>query len=201
MAEFVRDLRHHNFFSEERASRIEAFLTLTPLLKGVEFVGGLEISWGTTLYQLVVFIILFLLLKRYAFGPLLNVMQTRQEKVENDLAEAAKSREEAEKLMSEQREEMAKVRREAQEILERAKNTADQQAQDLLTQAREEAERMKDDAQKEIQREKEQALAAVRDQVGTLSVLLASKIIEKEIDETAQKTLVDDYLKDVGERL
>jgi F-type H+-transporting ATPase subunit b len=163
--------------------------------------GGIEISWGTTLYQLVVFIILFLLLKRYAFGPLLNVMQTRQEKVEKDLAEAEKNRQEAEKLLSEQREEMSKVRREAQEILERAKQTADKQAQDLLAQAREEAERLKEDAQKEIQREKEQALAAVRDQVGALSVMLASKIIEKEIDEAAQKTLVDDYLKDVGERI
>lgn len=160
-----------------------------------------EISWGTTLFQLAVFIILLLLLKRYAFGPLLNVMQTRQEKVESELAEAERNRQQTEKLLAEQREEMDKVRHEAQDILDRAKKTADKQAQDLIAQAREEAERLKVEAQRDIEREKEQALAAVRDQVGTLSVILASKIIEKELDGAAQKALVEDYLKDVGEQV
>lgn len=162
---------------------------------------GIEITWGTTLYQLVVFIVLLLLLKRYALGPLLNVMQTRQDKIENDLAEAEKNRQEAEQFLTQQREELEKARREAQDIIERAKSTADKQAQHLLNQAREEAERQQEEARKEIQREKEQALSAVRDQVGALSVMLASKIIEKELDEEAQKTLVDDYLKEVGEHL
>lgn len=163
--------------------------------------GGIEISWGTTLFQLVVFIILFLLLKRYAFGPLLNVMQTRQEKVESELAEAAKNREDAEKLLAEQREEMSKVRREAQEVLERAKQTADKQAESLLVQAREQSERLISEAQKEIAREKDLAVAQLRDQVGTLSVMLASKIIEKELDETQQKALVDEFIKEASGRL
>lgn len=162
---------------------------------------GLEITWGTTLYQLVVFIVLFLLLKRYAFGPLLNVMQTRQEQVENDLAQAEKSRKEAEKFLEEQRKEMDKVRREAQEILERSRHTAENQAQELLADAQQESERLLADAQKEIQREKEQALAQLRDQVGALSVMLASKIIEQELDESTQKTLVDDFIKEASERL
>lgn len=163
--------------------------------------GGIEISWGTSLYSLVVFIILFLLLRRYAFGPILSIMQTRQEKVESELAEATKNREEAEKLLAEQREEMNNVRREAQGILERAKQTADKQASDLLAQARAEADRQLADAQKEIQREKELAVDALREQVGTLSVMLASKIIEKELDEAAQKALVDDFIREAGDRI
>ena len=163
--------------------------------------GGIEISWGTTIYQLVIFFILLFLLKRYAFGPLLNVMQTRQEKVESELAEATKNREEAEKLLAEQRKEMDNVRREAQDILERAKQTADKQASDLLAQARAEAERQLTDAQKEIQREKELAVDALREQVGTLSVMLASKIIEKELDEAAQKALVDEFIREAGDRV
>lgn len=163
--------------------------------------GGLEISWGTTLYSLVVFIILFLLLRRYAFGPLLNVMQTRQEKVESELAEAEKNRKEAEALLAQQREEMENVRREAKGILERAQQTADQQAEDVMAQARKEAERVMSEAQREIEREKELAIAQLRDQVGTLSVMIASKIIEKELDEAAQKTLVDEFIKEAGGRL
>lgn len=161
----------------------------------------MAISWGTTLYQLAIFIILLFLLKRYAFGPILNVMQQRQEKVESELAHAEKSRQEAEKLLAEQREALNAARQEAKEIIDRAVKNGEHQGEELIRKAREEAERLKEDALTEIKREKEQALAELRDQIGTLSVMIASKIIEKELDESAQKALVDEYIQEVREQL
>lgn len=65
--------------------------------------------------------------------------------------------------------------------------------------AREESERLKEAARTEIVKEKEQAVAALREQVASLSVMIASKVIEKELDEQAQDQLIQDYLKEVGE--
>lgn len=161
----------------------------------------MAISWGTTLYQLAIFIILLFLLRRYAFGPILNLMQQRQEKVESELAHAEKSRQEAEKLLAEQREALNAARQEAKEIIDRAVKNGEHQGEELIRKAREEAERLKEDAITEIKREKEQALAELRDQIGTLSVMIASKIIEKELDESAQKALVDEYIQEVREQL
>ncbi len=69
----------------------------------------------------------------------------------------------------------------------------------MIVAARKESERLKEQAVADISRERDQALASLRDQVVTLSVMLASKIIEKELDASAQTKLVDEYLKEVGE--
>ncbi|CAM5361852.1 ATP synthase F0F1 subunit B [Bacillus safensis FO-36b] [Bacillus safensis subsp. safensis] len=58
---------------------------------------------------------------------------------------------------------------------------------------------MKKSARTEIVKEKEQAVAALREQVASLSVLIASKVIEKELDEQAQEKLIQEYLKEAGE--
>ncbi|GAB7387895.1 F0F1 ATP synthase subunit B [Bacillaceae bacterium] len=160
-----------------------------------------SIEWGTMLYQLVLFIILFLLLRKYAFGPLMGVMQKRQEYVESQLAAAEKNRAEAEALLEEQRNVLQQARQEAQQIVERAKKQSEAEAEKILASAQQHAERMIEEARAEIEREKEKAVAELRDQVAGLSVLLASKIIEKELNEKEQAQEIEQFLKQVGDRL
>jgi F-type H+-transporting ATPase subunit b len=74
------------------------------------------------------------------------------------------------------------------------------QADELIRVAKEEANRLKTDAAKEIENEKNKAIADLKSQVGELSVQIASKIIEKQLDAKGQEELVDKYLKEVGER-
>lgn len=157
------------------------------------------VEWGTALYQLVVFLVLFLLLRKYALGPLLGVMEARQNKIASDIASAEKNREEAIKLIEEQKAELQAARQDASKIIENARLSAAKQADDIVVKAKEEAELFKKNAQTEINREKEQAMAALREQVGALSVMLATKIIEKELDNNQQEKLVSDFLKEVGE--
>lgn len=159
----------------------------------------LHVQWGTALYQLVVFIVLFLLLRKYAFGPLMGVMEARQRKISSDIAAAEKNREEALKLIEEQKNELKAARQDAAKIMENARLTAEKQAEDIVAKAKAEAEQFKKNAQMDINREKEQAMSALREQVGALSVMLATKIIEKELDNNQQEKLVSDFLKEVGE--
>ena len=160
-----------------------------------------NIPWINAFYQLAVFFILLMLLKKYAFGPIIDMMQKREEHIANQITSAEKNREDAEKYLAEQREEIQKAREEAQSIVANAKKLSEQQSDEMIQAAKQEAERMKDSALAEIKREKEQAVSALREQVGSLSVLVATKVIERELDEAAQKKLIEDYLKEVGEDL
>ncbi|OKO96683.1 ATP synthase F0 sector subunit b [Geobacillus proteiniphilus] len=157
------------------------------------------ISGGTIIYQLLMFIILLALLRKFAWQPLMNIMKQREEHIANEIDQAEKRRQEAEKLLQEQRELMKQSRQEAQALIENARKLAEEQKEQIVASARAEAERVKEAAKKEIEREKEQAMAALREQVASLSVLIASKVIEKELTEQDQRKLIEAYMKDVQE--
>ncbi|MBP3952788.1 F0F1 ATP synthase subunit B [Bacillus sp. YZJH907-2] len=159
------------------------------------------IPWGSVFYQLAAFIVLLIFLNKFALRPLMGVMEKREQIVNDNLDSAERTRKEAEALIANQSKELEKAKAEAHEIIQQAKKLSEQQGQDILAQARENAERLKDSALAEIQREKEQAVATLREQTATLSVLIASKVIEKELDEKEQSKLVEEYLKEVGEKL
>jgi len=158
----------------------------------------MSIHLESIVFAIIAFGILYFLLHRYAFGPLFTVMEKRRELVASQLKDAADSKSQSEKLVEEQREALQQVRKEASEIIERARLTAAKQAEEIVQAAKEESTRLKNDAVLEIENEKNKAVSAVRSQVSAMSVLIASKIIEKQIDEKSQSELIDQYLKEVG---
>lgn len=166
-------------------------------MKGVK--AKVTIQWGTALFQLFTFIVLLMLLRKYALKPLMGVMEKRQEKIADDIAVAEKHRTEAQTFLNEQKEALEEARNDAAKILENSRLTSERQAAEIIKQAKAEVEQFKKVARDEINREKEQAVEALRQQVGSLSVILASKVIEKELDAKQQEKLVQDYLKEVGE--
>ncbi|MWC27255.1 F0F1 ATP synthase subunit B [Paenibacillus sp. MMS18-CY102] len=160
----------------------------------------MHITWSTFFIQLAAFLILFLLLKRYAFGPLLGIMEQRKELIQSQLDNAENSRSQAAQHLEEQKQALQQARKEAYDIIEQAKATSSKQADDIIVTAKTEASRLKDDAVKDIESEKNKAIAALRGEVGGMSVKIASKIIEKQIDEKSQEQLVNQYLKEVGSK-
>ncbi|MDA3129963.1 F0F1 ATP synthase subunit B [Aliibacillus thermotolerans] len=147
------------------------------------------------------FIILLLLLRKFAWGPIMNMMKEREEHIANEIDTAEKNRKEAEQYLEQQKEEINRAREEAQQIIETARKTSEVQGEEILSSARAEAERVKANALAEIEREKDLAVQELREQVGTLSVMIATKIIEKELDEKEQEKLIEEYVKEAGERL
>lgn len=160
--------------------------------------GGLLI--GDMLTQLFFFIVLLVLLRIFAWGPIMGVMQKRENHIASEIETAEKNRLEAEQSSREAAEELKKTRQEAQSIIEDAKRAGQDQEQQIINTAREAAERMKVSAQQDIEREKEKAIAALQDQVASLSIQIASKVIEKEINAADQNKLINDYIKEVGEK-
>ncbi|AXI10626.1 ATP synthase F0 subunit B [Oceanobacillus zhaokaii] len=160
-------------------------------------VGGFRL--GDMAAQLFFFLLLLWLLKKFAWGPLMNTMQKREEYVASEIESAEKNRLEAEAASKQAAEQLNQVRQEAQKMIEDAKNAGLKQEQDIIEAARLEASRIKEQAQKDIQNEKEQAIQALQAQVASLSVLIASKVIEKEITAGDQEKLINEYIKEVGE--
>lgn len=160
----------------------------------------MDIVWSNFFIQLIAFGILYLLLKRYAFGPLFSIMEQRKQLVKDQLESAEASRKQAEQQLEEQKKALQQARKDAYDIIEQAKSTSSKQAEDIIDTAKSEANRLKEDAVKDIESEKNKAIAALRSQVSGMSVMIASKIIEKQIDEKSQEQLVDQYLKEVGSK-
>ncbi|MCH1625138.1 F0F1 ATP synthase subunit B [Ferdinandcohnia quinoae] len=161
--------------------------------------GKLPVNLGDIIFQLVAFLILLALLRKFAFGPLMGIMKQREEHISNEITAAEQNHQEAKKLADEQREFMKNARVEATQLIENAKKLGDEQKEGIIQAAREEANRLKESAKKEIVQEKEQAVTALREQVASLSVLIASKVIEKELSQADQEKLINEYIQEVGE--
>ncbi|MGC2841622.1 ATP synthase F0 subunit B [Bacillus velezensis] len=160
---------------------------------------GLSFNGGDILFQLLAMLVLLALLKKFALGPLLNIMKQREDHIAGEITSAEERNKEAQKLIEEQRILLKEAKQESQSLIENAKKLGEKQKEDIIQAARAESERLKEAARTEIVKEKEQAVSALREQVASLSVLIASKVIEKELDEQAQEQLIQDYLKEVGE--
>ncbi|AGX06581.1 MULTISPECIES: F0F1 ATP synthase subunit B [Bacillaceae] len=154
---------------------------------------------GDILFQLAMFIILLALLKKFAWGPLMGIMKQREEHIANEIGAAEQSRVEANKLLEEQRSLLKEARTDAQNLIEGAKKQGDVQREEIIAAARAEAERVKESAKLEIDQQKEKAVAAIREQVASLSVLIASKVIEKELSAADQEKLINEYIQEAGE--
>ncbi|MFS0788427.1 F0F1 ATP synthase subunit B [Shouchella sp. 1P09AA] len=159
------------------------------------------LDWGSALYQLFAFTLLMLLIAKFALKPLMGVMQKRQDMINDQIDSAERNRKDAEKMLEDQKDELKQARVEARELIENAKKVGEQQGRDIVREAKAEADRIQQQALAEIRNEKEQAVTALREQVASLSVLIAQKVIEKELDASEQDKLVQEYLKQAGEEL
>jgi F-type H+-transporting ATPase subunit b len=157
--------------------------------------------WETMVIAILSFGILYYFLQKKAFGPLFGIMEKRSEHIQEQIQTAERNRQQTEQLLAEQKEAIQKARTDAYDIIEQSRVTSARQAEEITKQANDQAARIKEEALREIENEKNKAVAALRNQVSAMSVLIASKIIEKQVDEKSQQELVDHYLKQVGGNL
>lgn len=161
----------------------------------------LNFHLGTILFQIVAFLILMAIVAKFALRPLLEVMQKRQDYIDNEINAAEKAREEAKEILAQQKKELENARNEAHAIIEHAKKQSEAEAEEIVARAKERADRMVEEAREEIERERDKAVAHLRDQVAELSVMLAAKVIEKEFDQKEKEKEIQQFVEEVGGRL
>ena len=145
------------------------------------------------------FILLLVLVKKYAWSNLTSIFEQRAEKIAADIDGAEQARQKAEVLAQKREDELAGSRKEAKTIIENAKETAEKSKASILADAKLEAGRLKEKANQEIAQNKAEALQSVKGEVADLTISLAGKIISQTLDGHAHKELIDQYIDQLGE--
>lgn len=166
------------------------------------FIAGASdgLALGNMLFLLIAFAILMLLLKKYAWGPVVKMMDDRANKVAHDLNSAEDARQSAETLQQERQAQLTSARTDANTIVTDAKNAANQKSQKIVSDAQTTAQAMQDRAAAQIEQDRDQAMLSAKDDVAELSVTIAQKIIQKELKLDDQKALIDAYIDGLGEK-
>lgn len=153
---------------------------------------------STILFVTVSFLILLLLLKKFAWGPLVNMMQERQDKISNDIDNAEKSRIDAEELAKQRELELKQSRTEAQVIITKAKETAENNAHAILVDAQEHVKKMKVQADADLKIERERMIDEAKQEVADLSIEIASRILKKELTASTHQELIQSGIEKLG---
>ena len=157
-----------------------------------------EFSIGLFFWQTIIFILLIFLLKKYAWKPILDAVNEREEGIKNALLSAEKAKKEMASLQSDNEETLKKARAERDSLLKEAREIKQQLIDDAKNEAQSEAKKIISQAQETIQNEKKAAISDLKNQVATLSIDIAEKVLKEKLsDDKTQMNLVKDLVKDV----
>jgi F-type H+-transporting ATPase subunit b len=174
-------------------------LTTTTLLLAVENGddGGLNLLPDTSelVMGLVAFLLLLGLMIKFVFPKLNQTLEDRSAAIQGKMEEADAKLDEAETAKRAYEAEIAETKGEASRIIEEARATAESLRADIVAKAEAEAAAIVERAQVDIEAERDRVLQDLRTQVGTMSVQLASRIVERELDQRTHEGLVDEYIQ------
>lgn len=192
--------------------KISAFASIplaaapTPLLavqeaaEAAEGGGGslFAVDLGLSVWTIVVFLIVLWVLAKYAWGPILGALDSREVGIRESIAEAQRLRAEAEAALEEHKKQLADARRQAQDIVAQGREAGEKVRSDIEAKAREESDRMIQRARGEIERERDRALETLRRESVDLAIAAASNLLERKLDSESDRALVEDYLDELG---
>lgn len=147
------------------------------------------ITWEFV-FQIVNTFIIFLLLRKLLFKPVLNIIESRENDIKNDLAEGEKAKNEGLALKKEYESKINFAKDEGQEIIKQATIRAEQKSDDIVNTAKKDALDIK---------EKQKVINEIKNDISNIALLAASKVIEKDLDKSKHEELIENFIKEVGE--
>ena len=155
---------------------------------------------GLFFWTIAVFLVLLYLLKRFAWGPLLAALDERQAGIRKSLDDADRAKKELEQARLEAEAILGKARSQADAIVSEARSDAAKLREDLRRQAQQEAQSIVGNAERQIQQERDRALVQIRGEAVDVSLLIASKLIRRNLTKEDNAALIDDAVKQVESR-
>jgi len=163
------------------------------------FSSPFEVNFGLFFWTWIVFISLFLVLKKFAWPPIVQLTEERERTIQKQLDEAERANTEAKETLEQHKQLMESSKEEARQLVAEAKDLAEKERERLLAKAREEQAGILERAKREIEAERERAVAVLRRETVDLSLAAASKLIQARLDGDADRKIVEDYLGAIGE--
>ncbi len=152
----------------------------------------IQVTPGLMIWTIVCFLITLYVLKRFAFGPIQTAIDERRERVRKSLEEADHAREEAKRLLEEHRKLFASAQTDAEQILSEARRIADANERRMREELEQDRQRRLEETRKQIDAETRRALEQIRLEVVDLSLLAATKVTKKSLDDADHKRLIDE---------
>lgn len=150
------------------------------------------------LWSIVNFAILAYFLGKFLYKPLLGAISAREAEIESNLKKAAEDKAEAERLRADFAAQIANAQRDAQDIISKANKSANATREQIETEARAKASDLLETATKTIEREKAKALSELREEVASLALAVAGKVIDKSLTDADHKRMADQFVQEVG---
>jgi F-type H+-transporting ATPase subunit b len=154
-----------------------------------------QLDPGLYIWTIVVFLVLLGLLAKFAWKPLLEALDKRQESIRQSLDDAAKARQELERLQVESQRILAQARGEAESIVARTREDANRLRDEMRQKAQQEAANIVKSAEKQIELETARALQQIRHEAVDLSIAIASKLLQRNVSKEDNERLIEDTFK------
>jgi F-type H+-transporting ATPase subunit b len=160
--------------------------------------GLVDIGLNLMFYTLLIFGVVFFVLRRFAWPKLLSAVEAREKALEDAIEGAKRDREAAAALLAEQQKNLEAARGEAQKFMSDARAASEKAKADMIETTRKEQAELLERARRDIELEREKAIAQLRREAVELAILGASKAIEENLDSDKNRKLVESYLSSIG---
>lgn len=164
-------------------------------MKPLFILGATSTALGNTLLTLVSFLLLFWLIKRIAWKPLMSMLEEREREINADLDKAAHDRTISQQQRVETEGQLREARNQANELINKAQLEGNALQKTIIKEANEDAQRIRQQAQREIEAERIRTLNNMRSEISELSIDIAEKIIGRELSGADQDRLIDEFIQ------
>lgn len=161
----------------------------------------LNINFFTALFTLANTVALFLVLKKFLWGPVMKMIQDRQKEIDNMYAEADQAKLEASNLRTEYEEKLSVAAQTSERMVKEAVQRGQHREEDIIRQANAEADAIRRKAQADIAQEKKKALNDAKNEIADLAINIAGKVVGHSLTHRDQEKLVDRFIEELGEGL
>lgn len=154
----------------------------------------------TSIWTLVIFILLIAVLGKFAWKPLLHALKNREDRIRNDLQTAKDERQAAEKLLADYKQQLAKAQAEAQELIKKSAAEAEHAKEQILAHGQEQARHAVEQAKQQIEQAKNQTIKELYAKSAELAGELAAKILQREVNSEDHRVLIQQGLDELNKR-
>ena len=159
----------------------------------------LDINFFTALFTLVNTIILFTVLKRFLFKPVMKMIEDRQQEIDGLYEDADAAKQQARQLQAEYEEKLADARQTGERIVKEATARGKAREEEIVRQANDEATAIRQKAAQDADREKKKAMNEAKGEIADMAVEIAEKVVGYSLDLKDQSTLVDRFIDELGD--
>lgn len=158
----------------------------------------INVNPGLIFWTVITFIVLLILLKKVAWKPILTALDQREAAIRESLEKAEKAREEAQKVLDENKTNIAQAEEESKKIIDQSRAYAEKLKEQIIRESKEQAKKIVDDAVDEIERKNEAAFNDLKTQIAEIAINAAEKILKETLNKETNQKIVDKYINDIS---